>query len=163
MFRALRFRFAAMILLVFLAFFFNPNGPEFVWEIQSGVCNEYNFSERKCISGENLFSFPKFEALIDLPTLIFIWGFVFCGSYFKSENRIEKLERASHLSKDAGELCACTEALLIFSGVFHEAGMAVAFKFVFQAYLYGHLTAIIRITMANYLKSREDAALSTAT
>ena len=80
MFRALRFRFAAMILLVFLAFFFNPNGPEFVWEIQSGECNEYNFSERKCISGENLFSFPKFEALIDLPTLIFIWGFVFCGS-----------------------------------------------------------------------------------
>ena len=34
---------------------------------------------------------------------------------------IDKLERASHLSKDAGELCACTEALLIFSGVFHEA------------------------------------------
>ena len=53
--------------------------------------------------------------------------------------------------------------LLIFSGVFHEAGMAVAFKFVFQAYLYGHLTGIILITMANYLKSREDAALSTAT
>ena len=156
MFRALRFRFVVMIFLVFLAFFFNPNGPEFIWDMQSGICNEYDFSNRVCLSGENLLTFPKFEALVDLPTLFFIWGFIFCGSYFKSGNLIDKLERASHLSKDAGELCACTEALLIFSGVFHEAGMAVAFKSVFQAYLYGHFTAIILITMANYLKSKEE-------
>ena len=162
MFKALRFRFTVMLFLVFLAFFFNPNGPEFIWDIQTGVCNEYDYSERKCITGENLLTFPKFVALIDLPTLIFILGFIFCGSYFKSGNLIEKLERASHLSKDAGELCACTEALLIFSGVFHEAGMAMAFKMVFQAYLYGHLTGIILITMANYLKSQEEKQLSIA-
>ena len=120
------------------------------------ICNEYDFSNRECLSGENLFTFPKIEALIDLPTLVFIWGFILCGSYFKSGNLIDKLERASHLSKDAGELCTCTEALLIFSGVFHEAGMAVAFKSVFQAYLYGHFTGIILITMSNYLKSKEE-------
>ena len=156
MFKALRIRFLIMGSLVFLAFFFNPNGPEFIWEIQTGICNEYDFVNIECLTGENLFKFPKFVALIDLPTLVFIWVFIFCGSYFNFGNLIDKLERASHLSKDAGELCACTEALLIFSGVFHEAGMAVAFKAIFQAYLYGHFTAIILSTMANYLKSKED-------
>ena len=156
MFKALRFRFGIMLFLIFLAFFFNPNGPEFIWDIQTGICNEYDFENRKCLTGENLFTFPKFVALIDLPTLVFIWGFIFCGSYFRSGNLIKKLERASHLSKDAGELCACTEALLIFSGVLHEAGMAVAFKSVFQAYLYGHFTSIILITIVNYLRSKEE-------
>ena len=52
--------------------------------MQSGICNEYDFGNRQCRSGENLITFPKFVALIDIPTIIFIWGITFCGSYFKS-------------------------------------------------------------------------------
>ncbi len=86
----------------------------------------------------------------------FIWGITFCGSYFKSGKLVNKLERASHLAKDAGELCACVGGVLIFWGVFHEAGMAEAFKYIFMAQFYGHLTAIIIIFFVNFLKSKEE-------
>jgi|TARA_B100001964_G_scaffold196072_1_gene220469 hypothetical protein len=45
---------------------------------------------------------------------------------------------------------------LIFWGVFHEAGMAEAFKYMFMDQFYGHLTAIILISMTNYLRSKEE-------
>ena len=162
MYRTLSLRFGIMFVMIYFAIFFDPMKGEFVWDMQSGICNEFDFEAGQCLSIENPKTFSKLVALIDFPTLLFIWVFTFCGSYFKSGNLVNKLERASHLSKDAGELCACTEALLIFSGVFHEAGMAMAFKMVFQAYLYGHLTGIILITMANYLKSQEEKQLSLA-
>ena len=90
------------------------------------------------------------------PTLLFIWVFTFCGSYFKSGNLVNKLERASHLSKDAGEICACVGGVLLFWGIFHEAAMANAFKYIFMAYLYGHLTAFILVTVVNFHKSKEE-------
>ena len=156
MFRTLSFRFGIMLFLIFLAFFFDANNGEFVWEMQSGICNEYDFQTRQCLSIEEPKNFPKLVALIDIPTLFFIWVFTFCGSYFKTGNLVNKLERAYHLSKDAGELCACLGGVLIFWGVFHEAAMADAFKYIFMAYLYGHLTAIILITIVNYLRSKEE-------
>jgi hypothetical protein len=156
MFKALRFRFGIMFIFIFLAFFFDPMNGEFVWYMQSGTCNEYDFETRQCLSIEDPKTFPKLVALIDIPTLIFIWVFTICGSYFKSGNLVNKLERASHLSKDAGELCACLGGVLIFWGVFHEAAMADAFKYIFMAYLYGHFTAIILITIVNYLRSKEE-------
>ena len=45
---------------------------------------------------------------------------------------------------------------MIFWGVFHEAGMAEAFKYMFMDQFYGHLTAIILISMTNYLRSKEE-------
>ena len=60
------------------------------------------------------------------------------------------------MAKDAGELCACVGGVLIFWGVFHEAGMAEAFKYIFMAQFYGHLTAIIIIIFVNFLKSKEE-------
>ena len=156
MFKALRFRFGFMFFVIFLAFFWDFQTFEFKWDMQSGICNEYDFGNRQCRSGENLITFPKFVALIDIPTIIFIWGITFCGSYFKSGKLVNKLERASHLAKDAGELCACVGGVLIFWGVFHEAGMAEAFKYIFMAQFYGHLTAIIIIFSVNFLKPKEE-------
>ena len=84
MFKALRFRFGFMFFVIFLAFFWDFQTFEFKWDMQSGICNEYDFGNRQCRSGENLITFPKFVALIDIPTIIFIWGITFSGSYFKS-------------------------------------------------------------------------------
>ena len=156
MFRTLSFRFGIMLFFIFLAFFFDANNDEFVWDIQSGICNEYDFQTRQCLSIEEPKTFSKLVALIDFPTLLFIWVFTFCGSYFKSGNLVYKLVRASHLSKDAGELCACLGGVLIFWGVFHEAAMANAFVYVFMAYLYGHFTGIIFIAIVNYHRSKEE-------
>ena len=50
--------------------------------MQSVICNEYDFQTRKCLSIEDNIAFPKFVALIDIPTLIFIWVFTFCGSRY---------------------------------------------------------------------------------
>ena len=63
---------------------------------------------------------------------------------------VNKLERASHLAKDAGELCVCVGGVLIFWGVFQEAEMAETFKYISMAQFYGHLTAIILISMTNF-------------
>ena len=156
MFRALRFRFGIMFFLIFLAFFFDFMNGEFRWHHQTGICHEVDYQARECISGQNLHTISKFEILFDLPTLMFVWGITFLGSYFKSGSLINKLERASHLSKDAGELAATVGAVLTFAGVFHEAAMAGAFRYIFYAYFVGHLTAIILITFANYLRSKEE-------
>ena len=52
MFRTLSFRFGIMLFFIFLAFFFDANNDEFVWDIQSGICNEYDFQTRQCLSIE---------------------------------------------------------------------------------------------------------------
>jgi len=50
--------------------------------MQSGVCNEFDFGQRKCLSGEDLITFLKLIIFIDIPAIFFIWGITFCGSYF---------------------------------------------------------------------------------
>ena len=73
MFRALRFRFGIMFIFIFLAFFFDAMNGEFVWDMQSGICNEYDFETRQCLSIEDPKTFKKLVTLIDIPTLIFIF------------------------------------------------------------------------------------------
>ena len=156
MFRTLSLRFGIKFVMIFFAIFFDFMKGEFVWDMQSGICNEFDFEAGQCLSIENPKTFSKLVALIDFPTLLFIWVFTFSGSYFKSGNLVNKLERASHLSKDAGEICACVGGVLLFWGIFHEAAMANAFKYIFMAYLYGHLTAFILVTVVNFHKSKEE-------
>ena len=48
----------------------------------------------------------KLELIFDGPMLFIVWGITIFGSWFKRGNLILKLERASHLAKDAGELAA---------------------------------------------------------
>ena len=74
----------------------------------------------------------------------------------KSGNLVNKLERASHLSKDAGEIFACVGGVLLFWGIFHDGVMADAFKHIFMAYLYGHLTGVILVTVFNFHQSKEE-------
>ena len=77
MFRTLSFRFGIMLFFIFLAFFFDANNDEFVWDIQSGICNEYDFQTRQCLSIEEPKTFSKLVALIDFPTLLFIGSSLF--------------------------------------------------------------------------------------
>ena len=85
MFRTLSFRFGIMLFLIFLAFFFDANNGEFVWEMQSGICNEYDFQTRQCLSIEEPKNFPKWWLL-----LIFQPYFLFGYSLFVVH--ISKLE-----------------------------------------------------------------------
>ena len=94
-------------------------------------------------------------SLIFQPYFLF-GSSLFAVQNFKSGNLVNKLERASHISKDAGEICACVGGVLLFWGIFHEAAMANAFKYIFMAYLYGHLTAFILVTVVNFHKTKEE-------
>ena len=82
--------------------------------MQSGICNEYDFQTRQCLSTEEPNKFPKLVALIDIITLIFYLDIHFCSSYFKPGNLVNKLKRALHISKDGVLLCACLGGVLIF-------------------------------------------------
>ena len=59
------------------------------------------------------------------------------GSWFK-EVVILKLERASHLAKDAGELAAALGAIMVFTLPFNEQMISQAFGVVFLSYFWGH-------------------------
>ena len=96
------------------------------------------------------------ELIFELPALIFIWGITIFGAWFKHGNLIAKLERASHLAKDAGELCAALGAIMVFTLPFNEEMINKAFGVVFLGYFWGHLTGIILITVSNYLKTKEE-------
>ena len=47
--------------------------------------------------------------LIDVKTFLFVFGLTFLGSWFNKGNFSNKIERASHMAKDAGELAATIE------------------------------------------------------
>ena len=78
------------------------------------------------------------------------------GAWYKDGNLIAKLERASHLAKDAGELCAALGAIMVFTLPFNEEMINKAFGVVFLGYFWGLLTGIILITVSNYLKTKEE-------
>ena len=92
----------------------------------------------------------------DGPTLFIVWGITIFGAWFKRGNLILKLERASHLAKDAGELAAALGAIMVFTLPFNEQMISQAFGVVFLSYFWGHFTAITLITITNYLKTREE-------
>ena len=50
-----------------------------------------------------------------------VLGLTYLGSWFRDGDLSNKLERASHTAKDAGELAATIGAVISFSGIFFEA------------------------------------------
>ena len=47
-----------------------------------------------------------------------VLGLTYLGSWFRDGDLSNKLERASHTAKDAGELAATIGVLVFFSGIF---------------------------------------------
>ena len=148
-----------LILLFFMIFSAYMQSPP--WDIQwtkqsGGICEEYTI-EHDCSKGEGFKEVFKLELILDAPTLFIVWGITIFGAWFKRGNLILKLERASHLAKDAGELAAALGAIMVFTLPFNEQMISQAFGVVFLSYFWGHLTAIILIIITNYLKTREEA------
>ena len=69
MFRTLSLRFGIMFVMIYFAIFFDPMKCEFVWDMQSGICNEFDFEAGQCLSIEN----PKIfsEILKDAKETVF--------------------------------------------------------------------------------------------
>ena len=148
-----------LILLFFMIFSAYMQSPP--WDIQwtkqnGGICEEYTI-EHDCSKGEGFKEVFKLELILDAPTLFIVWGITIFGAWFKRGNLILKLERASHLAKDAGELAAALGAIMVFTLPFNEQMISQAFGVVFLSYFWGHLTAITLIIITNYLKTREEA------
>ena len=72
---------------------------------------------------------------------------------------LNKLKRASHTVKDAGELAATIGTVVSFSGIFFEPSLHMTFRIIFLAYLYGQLLGFTLTTLSNYMKCREEALL----
>ena len=69
MYRTLSLRFGIMFVMIYFAIFFDPMKCEFVWDMQSGICNEFDFEAGQCLSIEN----PKIfsEILKDAKETVF--------------------------------------------------------------------------------------------
>ena len=136
-------RLILIIFIIFQAYTFHelPWTANYTRE-SGGICEEYS-SNFECLKGTGIKEVFIFDLIFDLPTLYFIWGITIFGFWFKGGNLIAKLERGSHLAKDAGELCAALGAIIVFTMPFNEAMLSKAFSIVFLGYFWGHLTGII--------------------
>ena len=170
MFRVLPIRFGFNIFIIFSVYisvllilnFIGHLPPEFVKNTQ---CSMMRY-QKKWVDPElyqsnvqkvkNLKEVPRFGLFLDAPTLLLQLIITFCGSQFRKGNLANKLERASHLSKDVGEFTAALGAILVFNMPFNEAAISLAFGGVFLSYFWGHFFGIILITIANYLKTQEE-------
>ena len=103
----------------------------------------------------------KLFFILDAPTICFVWGITFLGVWYRKGNMILKLERASHLAKDVGEFAAALGAILALTKPFNEAGISQAFGVAFVGYFWGHITAIFLVTVANFLKTKNERELVT--
>ena len=98
--------------------------------------------------------------LIDPVALLMVLGLTYLGSWFRDGDLSNKLERASHTAKDAGELAATIGAVISFSGIFFlNPSLYMTFRIIFLAYLYGQLIGFTLTTLPNYMKCREEALL----
>ena len=86
--------------------------------IQTGVCENFDYEKWVCISGFNLRTVPFSMQLFNAETFIVVFGLTILGSWFSKGNLTNKIERASHMAKDAGELAATIGAVISFSGFF---------------------------------------------
>ena len=146
------------LLMIFIAYTMGDHPLDIqLTKLSGGVCEE--FSGVECIKGIGMKEVNVFELIFDIPTLIFVWVVTIFGTWFKGGNLIAKLEIGSHLSKDAGELCAALGAIMVFTLPFNEAMISKAFGVVFLGYFWGHFTAIILITITIYLKTKEEPLL----
>ena len=88
-----------------------------------------------------------------------VLGHTYLGSWFRDGDLSNKLERASHTVKDAGELAATIGVVVFFSGIFFEPPLHITFCIIFLAYIYGQLRGFTLITLTNYIRRREEALL----
>ena len=147
-----------------MAYYFDFMHFKFRWSQEyGGICEQWIDDDPRlgCSIGSDINVVNKLFLILDLPTIWFVWGITFLGAWFRKGNIILKLERASHLAKDVGELVAALGAIIALMRPFNEAGISQAFGVAFLGYFWGHLTAIFLITVANYLKTREENKLVT--
>ena len=157
MFKALRLRFIIIMFLLFLPLFWDFYRGEFRLYVQTGICEEFDFIKGECLLGSNLKKELFLPQLVDLVTLSLVVSLTFLGSWFGQGNLVNKLERASHLAKDCGELCAAIGAVITFSYVFYEPFLHVAFKIIFLSYMYGQILGYFLTVITNYIRSTEES------
>ena len=144
-----------MVLL--FALFWDFKKGELRTTIRTGVCEEFDYANRSCQSRPNLIITSYPAMLIDPVELLMMLGLTYLGSWFRDGNLSNKLERASHTAKDAGELATTIGAVISFSGIFFEPSLHMIFRIIFLAYLYGQLLGFTLTTLSNYMKCREEA------
>ena len=147
MIKALRLRFLFIIFIIFMALFWKQGKIQ--TNIQTGVCENFDYEKWVCISGFNLRTVPFFMQLFNAETFIVVFGLTILGSWFSKGNLTNKIERASHMAKDAGELAATIGAVISFSGIFFEPSLHITFKYIFLAYLYGNLLGYLLTVISN--------------
>ena len=81
MFRPLRLRFFLIVLLLFFALFWDFNKWELRTTIQIGVCDEFDYANWSCHSGQNLIITSYPAMLIDPVALLMVLGLTYLGSY----------------------------------------------------------------------------------
>ena len=156
MIKALRLRFLFIIFIIFMALFWKQG--KIKTNIQTGVCENFDYEKWVCISGFNLRTVPFFMQLFNAETFIVVFGLTILGSWFTKGNLSNKIERASHMAKDAGELAATIGAVISFSGFFFEPSLHITFQYIFLAYLYGNLLGYLLTVISNYIRSEEESA-----
>ena len=156
MIKALRLRFLFIIFIIFMALFWKQGKIQ--TNIQTGVCENFDYEKWVCISGFNLSTVPFFMQLFNAETFIVVFGLTILGSWFSKGNLTNKIERASHMAKDAGELAATIGAVISFSGIFFEPSLHITFQYIFLAYLYGNLLGYLLTVISNYIRSEEESA-----
>ena len=156
MIKALRLRFLFIIFIIFMALFWKQGKIQ--TNIQTGVCENFDYEKWVCISGFNLRTVPFFMQLFNAETFIVVFGLTILGSWFTKGNLSNKIERASHMAKDAGELAATIGAVISFSGIFFEPSLHITFQYIFLAYLYGNLLGYLLTVISNYIRSEEESA-----
>ena len=154
--KSLIIRLFLILFIIFFAYLSTSLKDDIGWTKPSGgICHEYK-ENLECLRGTGIQEVSILGLIFDFETCLIIWFITILGSWYKSGNIISKLERASHLAKDSGELVAALGAIIIFTAPFNEVMLSKAFGIVFLGYFWGHLSAIILITIANYLKSKND-------
>ena len=149
------FRIIGILFFLFMAIFFDFRSGELRFEMITGVCENYDFSQQECASGEKLSTVSLLPLFFDPPSILLISVITFLGSAFRGLGVVGSFEKASHLAKDVGELGAAIGAIHTFLGVFNEAAISQAFGFVFSAYFAGLSISLICSALANYLRSKE--------
>ena len=156
MIKALRLRFLFIIFIIFMALFWKQGKIQ--TNIQTGVCENFDYEKWVCVSGFNLRTVPFFMQLFNAETFIVVICLTILGSWFTKGNLSNKMERASHMAKDAGELAATIGAVISFSGIFFEPSLHITFQYIFLAYLYGNLLGYLLTVISNYIRSEEESA-----
>ena len=156
MIKALRLRFLFIFFTIFMALFWKQGKIQ--TNIQTGVCENFDYEKWVCVSGFNLRTVPFFMQLFNAETFIVVFGLTILGSWFSKGNLTNKIERASHMAKDAGELAATIGAVISFSGIFFEPSLHITFQYIFLAYLYGNLLGYLLTVISNYIRSEEESA-----